>query len=133
MTGNGLLVSDGRTWQHHRRIAAPLFQPRAADVLTRQIAHEAARGVDELAQRPGTQAVDLASVFRRWAVAISGRAMFSLEMSAFGVDLQRLAEEYVDRFARPYLSDVLLPLRVRSPRDLARARSGGAGSPSWTR
>src|SRR5262249_6152341 len=54
------------------------------------------------------------------ALEIAGRTMFSLEMRRHGARLRDLVARYNRRLARPHLLDLVLPVRLPSPHDLAR-------------
>jgi cytochrome P450 len=118
--GEGLLLSEGRAWKLQRRTAAPAFSPRAVPLLSR---HIAASVQEALAAMPrGPHRLDLLALVHRWAVEISARAMFSLDLGPLSIELRRLSTLYVQGLGRPYLLDALLPLSIPSPTDFARRR-----------
>jgi cytochrome P450 len=118
--GEGLLLSEGRVWKLQRRTAAPAFAPRALPLLSRHIA--AVVGEAVAAMPLEAHRVDLLALVQRWAVEISARSMFSLDLGESSVELRRLSTWYVKHLGRPYFLDALLPLGVPSPADLARRR-----------
>ncbi len=119
VAGNGLLLSEGHVWRHQRRTAAPAFTPRGIPLLVRHVAEAVQEGLATLAAEPGPT-VDLFETMQRWAAEIAGRSMFSLEMRTYGPEMRTLARAYVERYARPYLLDVLLPPSIPTPRDVRR-------------
>ncbi|GGG22294.1 cytochrome P450 [Caldovatus sediminis] len=120
---NGLLLAEGEAWRHARRIAAPAFSPRALPILARHFALGAQEIIASLEADAARGApVDLLDLARRWSIALSGKSMFSLEMSDFGPRMHALMTRYIEHLGRPFLLDVLLPLRIASPRDLMRRR-----------
>jgi cytochrome P450 len=60
-------------------------------------------------------------VLQHLALEIAGRTMFSLEMRQHGQSLRAFLSRYNEHLGRPYLLDLLLPVRWRTPHDLARA------------
>lgn len=118
--GDGLLLSEGRAWKLQRRTAAPAFSPRAVPLLSRHIAAIVGEAVAAMPLEP--HRVDLLALVQRWAVEISARSMFSLDLGESSVELRRLSTWYVKHLGRPYLLDALLPLGIPSPADLARRR-----------
>lgn len=117
--GNGLFLSAGEDWKHQRRTVAPAFAPRTIPALARHIAAAAGEAV-ELLRASADHPTDLLAGMQRLALEIAGRSMFSLEMGRYGPELRRLLLRYGRRLARPYLTDMLLPAWIPTPRDLAR-------------
>jgi unspecific monooxygenase len=56
------------------------------------------------------------------ALEIAGRAMFSIAMDRYGEEMRDLIMRYAEHLGRPTLLDLLLPLAIPSPRDIARGR-----------
>jgi cytochrome P450 len=117
--GRGLFLATGEEWDKERRMMAPAFAPRAVAILARHVALAAERLICDLRSRKG-ELVDLVPRLQRLALDIIGRAMFSLEMERYGGELRALIMRYAGRLGRPTLFDMLLPLRLPSPRDLSR-------------
>jgi len=120
---NGLLLAEGEFWRHSRRIAAPAFSPRALPILTRHFALGAQEIIASL-EGPAARGapVNFLDLVRYWSIDLSGKSMFSLEMSDFGPRMHALMTRYVEHLGRPFLLDVLLPMHISSPRDLMRRR-----------
>ena len=121
IAGDGLLLSEGAAWKMQRRTIAPALAPRTIPVLARHIAAVAAETVAAL-RRQALDTVDLAAEMQRVALDIAGRSMFSLDMTTQGVAMRTMLDEYAQRYAQPYMLDLLLPLRVPAPRDFGRRR-----------
>src|SRR5215218_8414542 len=64
--------------------------------------------------------LNLFAAIQRLALEIAGRTMFSLEMREHSGVLRDLVGRYAVRLARPHLLDVLLPVGIPSPHDIAR-------------
>ena len=95
----------------------------------------------------GREPVDLFAALQHLALEIAGRTMFSLEMRRHGPKLREFLIRYNRSLGRPFLLDLLLPVRWPTPHDVARAwfrrgwvrfvdqimterrRSGGSGEP----
>jgi cytochrome P450 len=120
VTGNGLLLSEGESWRHQRRIVAPALAPRVMPLLASHIVAVVQQYLVALAVRAEQGPVDLLAEMQALTLEIAGRSMFSLDTQAFGVPLRRLLAEFGERFARPFLFDMLLPPSVLTPRDLRR-------------
>src|SRR5256885_6509438 len=56
------------------------------------------------------------------AIEVAGRAMFSLEMDAFGPRMREMLRDYGERLAQAGVLDILLPPIVPAPQDFARWR-----------
>jgi unspecific monooxygenase len=117
ITGTGLFLADGDDWRDQRRSVAPAFAPRMIPLLTQHIALAADAMVAELSASKGE--VDLSDRMAHLALEIAGRSMFSLEMSEFGPRVRGLLRQYGEHLGRPTLLDILLPLAIPAPRDLA--------------
>ena len=122
ITGNGLLLSEGEAWRHQRRTIAPALAPRVMPMLAHHIVGTAQEQIVSIAAQAVQGPVDLLAAMQGLTLEIAGRSMFSLEMRAFGAPLRRLLTEFGDRFARPFLFDMLLPPSVPTLRDLRRRR-----------
>ncbi len=121
ITGDGLLLSEGDAWRHHRRTIAPALAPRVMPMLSRHIGAVAAESVAALRDKTSGP-VNLLEEMQFAALEIAGRSMFSLEMSAFGNELRDRIVAFGTRLAQPHLLDMLLPPSIPAPRDFARRR-----------
>jgi cytochrome P450 len=120
LLGEGLFLSEGQMWRRQRRTLAPAFTPKAIDLLVPHIlsaTSEAIAGLSRVDQEP----VDLFTVLQHLALEIAGRTMFSLEMRRHGPALREFLIRYNRRLGRPYLLDLLLPVRWPTPHDITRA------------
>ena len=120
IAGEGLLLSEGETWRHQRRIIAPALSPRVMPILARHIVETTLAHAERLAKQAHEGPVNLLGFVQDLALEIAGRSLFSLEMHAFGGDIRGLLTEYAHRLARPHLFDMLLPPSVPTMRDLQR-------------
>jgi cytochrome P450 len=121
LLGNGLLLSEGEDWRQQRRTVAPALAPRMIPMLTRHIAQVTGDVVPRLAalcDRP----VDLLTEMQFLALEIAGRSMFSVAMDRYSEEMRDLIMRYAEHVGRPALLDLLLPLSIPSPRDIARRR-----------
>jgi cytochrome P450 len=117
--GQGLLLAEGRAWKHQRRTLAPAFTPRAVTTL---VPHMTSAIDETLAKLQGLTGapVDLRETMQRMTLEIAGRTMFSFSMNRHGAALREFVMEYGMRLARPRLLDLLMPLAVPTPQDIAR-------------
>ena len=126
LLGGGLFLASGEAWRHRRRAIAPAMAPRMMPVLARHVMTIA----DETVARLGTEfgLVNLLGHLQRLALRIAAHSMFSLESATFSREMREKLMEYGLNHTQPDLFDLLLPARVRSPQDRARARFRG----QWT-
>jgi unspecific monooxygenase len=122
ITGDGLLLSEGDAWRHQRRTIAPALAPRVMPMLARHMVATSKEQIALLAEQAAQGPIELLAAMQGLTLEIAGRSMFSLEMRAFGAPLRRLLAEFGERFARPFLLDMLLPPSVPTLRDLRRRR-----------
>ena len=126
LLGGGLFLASGEAWRHRRRAIAPAMAPRMMPVLARHVMTIA----EETVARLGTEfgLVNLLGHLQRLALRIAAHSMFSLESATFSREMREKLMEYGLNHTQPDLFDLLLPARVRSPQDRARARFRG----QWT-
>lgn len=119
-TGDGLLISDGATWNKHRRLAAPAFH-RQRIVAYQAIAAQAAR--EAIARWRDGEVIDLEHEMKRLTLAIVARALFSCDADEVAPGMSRdidRALDYVNRMA----GRLQLPLvHALKPRDQAALRA----------
>lgn len=105
--GDGLLTADGETWRAGRRIAAPLFSPKAIAALNDDMVAAAeamsTRWRDERAQGP----LDLAAQFQRLTYEIVSRTVFSGALDAERVMVHAEMARYFDSIGRVDLATML--------------------------
>jgi cytochrome P450 len=121
ITGQGLLLSEGDTWKLQRRTIAPALGPRVMPMLARHVVVATEQAIARL-QAQSNQPVDLLATMQRLALDIAGRSMFSMEMEQHGAAMRALLTEFGEKYAKPYLLDMLLPPSIPTLRDLARKR-----------
>src|SRR5581483_3997445 len=88
--GDGLLTSEGATWQRHRRLVQPVFSHRHVQSFAPAIVAAARTRVSQWA--PGST-IDIASEMRTLTMDVIGRVLF-------GTDLANEAERVGDAVAR---------------------------------
>src|SRR5207253_2783564 len=120
IVGNGLFLAEGNAWREQRRTVPPSFAPRTLPLVARPVAAVADAMVATLAAEPGE--VDLLDRMHYLAIEVAGRAMFSLEMDAFGPRMREMLRDYGERLAQAGVLDILLPPVVPAPLDFARWR-----------
>jgi unspecific monooxygenase len=127
LLGGGLFLATGEAWRHQRRTIAPAMSPRMMPMLARHVMTIANEMVAELGAAFGL--IDLLGHMQRLALRVAAHAMFSLEATAFAREMRDKLMDYGLHHTRPDLFDLLLPARLRSPQDRARAQFRG----EWTR
>lgn len=120
LLGEGLFTSEGPAWRHQRRTLAPAFTPRSVELLIPHIRSATTEMVSRLAAGEQHQ-VDLFPMIQHLALEIAGRTMFSFETRRYGPALRRQIMGYGQRLGRPHLLDFIVPIRIPTPYDLARA------------
>ena len=93
MVGRGLLLAEGDEWRRQRRIVAPAFQPRHIDRLIPGFHEEAARMIGRWGGDV-RQNRRLFREFRGLALAMAGRAMFSIKDEKQTTELGALIDRY---------------------------------------
>lgn len=121
LLGRGLLLSEGEDWKYQRRTVAPAFAPRTIPILARHIAQVTAGVITKLGAASG-HPVDLLAEMQFLSLEIAARSMFSLATDRYATEMRDLILRYAEHLARPTLLDMLLPLALPSPRDIARRR-----------
>ena len=121
MLGDGLLISEGESWRHQRRVIAPQFAPRVIPMLGQMILESTLDWVATLKERAG-QPIDLLREMRHLALEIAGRTMFSIDTGEDGRILRDQLEHFTERLGHPRALDFLLPLWMPSPHDFPRRR-----------
>ena len=121
LLGSGLLLSDGEDWKFQRRTVAPALAPRTIPMLARHIARVTQSVIGKL-DAASDRPVDLLTEMQFLALEIAARSMFSLVIDRHGAELRELMMRYSEHLGRPSFLDLLLPLALPSPRDVARRR-----------
>jgi unspecific monooxygenase len=120
LLGGGLFLATGEAWRHRRRAIAPAMAPRMMPVLARHVMTIADEAVAKLGTEFGL--INLLSHLQRLALRIAAHSMFSLESTSFSREMREKLMEYGLNHTQPDLFDLLLPARIRSPGDRARAQ-----------
>jgi cytochrome P450 len=126
LLGGGLFLATGEAWRHRRRTIAPAMSPRMMPMLARHVMTIADEAMAEL--RTSFGLVDLLGHMQRLALRVAAHSMFSLEATVFASEMRDKLLDYGLHHTRPDLFDLLLPARLRSPQDRARAQFRG----EWT-
>ena len=120
ITGRGLLLTEGEEWRWQRRTTAPALAPRSLRLLVPHMARAAQAAREALAAEADAGPVDLLAAMQALALDIAARSMFSLASGGFGPQLRAELGRFGPRLAQPTMLDMLLPIEVPAPRDLAR-------------
>jgi unspecific monooxygenase len=120
LLGGGLFLATGEAWRHRRRAIAPAMAPRMMPVLARHVMTIAEETVASLGAEFGL--INLLSHLQRLALRVAAHSMFSLESESFSMEMREKLMEYGLNHTKPDLFDLLLPARLRSPQDRARAQ-----------
>jgi cytochrome P450 len=115
--GDGLLTAEGETWQTTRRIAAPLFSPRALAQLFDDMPLCAEAMIDRWRRRPDPEeALDLCAEFHRLTYEIISRASFSGALDEDRASVHANMALYFDTVCRVDLATLLnLPAWLPTP------------------
>jgi cytochrome P450 len=115
--GDGLLTAEGETWQTTRRIAAPLFSPRALAQLFDDMPRCAEAMIERWRDRPDPEeALDLCAEFHRLTYEIISRAAFSGALEEDRTRVHANMALYFDTICRVDLATLLnLPVWVPTP------------------
>jgi hypothetical protein len=66
--------------------------------------------------------VDLLEHMHRLAIGVAGRAMFSLDLGEFAQRMRAMLREYGEKLTQPSIFDIMVPVWLPDPHDLARWR-----------
>ena len=118
--GEGLFLSEGEAWKFQRQTVAPALAPRVVPLLLRNVAGATEQALGRLGAE--TRPVDLLAAMQILTLEIVGRSMFSFEMQRHGAALRAFVRRFEEQLGRPHILDILLPVGIPNPRDLARQR-----------
>jgi cytochrome P450 len=106
--GGGLLTAEGAEWRSARRVAAPLFSPRAIEALGSDMAVAADAMVARWRDRADEAApLDLSAEFQRLTYEIVSRTVFSGALDDDRVRLHAHMAIYFDTIGRIDMASVL--------------------------
>ena len=118
VVGHGLVTAEGDEWRTQRRMLAPVFIPKAVDLLTPGVASSAAERVAMLPRE--SIEIDLAETVSCWTIEIVVKAMLALDVSHELRRLRAMSNFYVRHLASPRTLDVLCPAGIMTPHDIIR-------------
>jgi enediyne biosynthesis protein E7 len=123
--GDGLLTLEDDAWRRHRRLVAPVFEPRHVEALDRAITDAAAGSVERLRAADGA-VVDLAAEMSRVTLTAVGAALFGADLGGAAV---RIADALTTLQAvtdRAFAAPLTWPLTLVDGRHMtAAAREAG--------
>lgn len=106
--GLGLLTAEGAEWRSARRIAAPLFSPRAIGALAKDMGEAADAMVARWSARTDENApLDLSAEFQRLTYEIVSKTVFSGALDDDRVRLHAHMAVYFDTIGRIDMASVL--------------------------
>jgi cytochrome P450 len=112
--GQGLLISDGAQWQHHRRLVAPVFTQRRIAALVPSMTEETLKNTEQWRALNGAE-FDLTAALSGITLDIITRTMFDAESRADTTTIAADTDAYQNSL-RPSLLDFLgLPDWVPRP------------------
>lgn len=79
--GNGILVNDGDSWIHQRRLMQPAFHRERLEQMSSDIASNVQTFLQEWDKLPDGSVVDLPQEMARLTLRIVGKALFSRDLS----------------------------------------------------
>lgn len=108
--GDGLLVSEGERWRHHRRVAQPLFTRRATGAHTATIAATTDDLVSWCESDAGAdRVVDLHELSMRYALHALGRTVFGDDITQVAPILRPVLPALGDHLKRRSLAPARSP------------------------
>jgi len=115
--GEGLLTAEDEAWRRSRRVAAPLFSPKAIAQLPDDMRDAAEAMRDRWFARAGVaEPLDLAAEFQRLTYEIVSRTVFSGALDADRARVHANMAIYFDTFGRIDLASILnLPWWLPTP------------------
>ncbi|MEM9164863.1 MAG: cytochrome P450 [Cyanobacteria bacterium P01_F01_bin.4] len=115
--GRGLFTSEGEFWRHNRRLIQPAFHHRQLHHFHDVIRQCIDSLLQEWAQKPAGDIIDIAAEMTRLTLKIVGLALFSVDISddanALGKALRTSIEYVYYRMATP----LPLPIDIPTPRN----------------
>jgi cytochrome P450 len=125
--GESVFMSDGAIWRHQRhRLVAAFDAPNIstyAAVVTQCVEAMVERWRSHVESR---SPIDIATEMGRLMIEITGKALFSVDLSSSAEDIRIAVAAYMRRYGRPRLTDIL-GLHHWLPDGNARAAAGPIG------
>ncbi|HEY0293682.1 MAG TPA: cytochrome P450, partial [Hansschlegelia sp.] len=104
---DGLLTAEGDEWRSARRVAAPLFSPRAIAALSSDMRFAADAMARRWLERPDDTPLDLSAEFQRLTYEIVSRTVFSGALDEDRVRIHASMAIYFDTLGRIDVASVL--------------------------
>lgn len=124
LVGQGVLTSEGATWQRQRRLLRPLFHRQRLAALAGSITTATAAMIERWeAQRIGEQPIDICALMIRLTMEIVGRALLGADISDEAGALGRSFNIAIEHLNYRTTHPMAVPERFPTPRNRRFARA----------
>jgi cytochrome P450 len=119
LLGNGLLVREGESWRRQRRLAQPAFHRQHLAEFARTMTDATAQMLTRWEQSAATgQVLDIGAEMSRLTLAIAGRTLFSVDVSAEADTVGRALNVLLPYLDHRFTHPLSLPVWVPTPHNL---------------